>query len=409
MHKIIENNFIIILSLVLTILILGRIFAGVAKRFGLPEITGELVAGILLGPTVLGNFSPDIFAMIFSHSKDVSTFMQYFLQLSLVLIMFATGLEIDFGSVVKHKRPAFLITGCGVAMPFCAGLLIALYMPEWFPTPLNNYSEFTFPLFLGTAFAIEALPVIAKILVDSQMLNTSAGVIILSSAIVTDIIGWSIFAFITKADESPTVLSLLCIGLLFIITIRSGMKLFKLFFKKIENSSHWQCQIISCCIAICLIFTICSTALSLHFCLGAFMAGIISREALREYSQIKDTISDFIMGLFAPLYFVSIGMKVNFIEHFNFKLVALIIILASASKIISVFIGSYVSGIRGRKAMLISVALNARGAMEIVFSSIALSLGIISDSVYIALVIMALLTSMSSGIFVKKFANRRVI
>ncbi len=384
-------------------LFLGRFLGELSKKANLPEITGEIIGGIILGPSILGKINFDLYQTLFSASSPASYILESLFQLSLILVMFISGLKIDLHSVIKQKKAAFLITIFGTFIPFIVGMLVALSLPKFFLAPVSNHSNFIFPFFLGTAFAVEALPVVAKILMDTQIIHTSIGVIIISSAILTDIIGWGFFAFITQSQARPSVFTIFFISLFFISLRTLGDRLMRKFLQKIEHTCHWPSIVLSLCLCICLFFTILSASLSLHPCLGAFLSGTILGNIVKNYNQVKEILDQFIMSFFSPLFFVSISLKVNFIEHFNFALVISILVLASLSKIIAVHIGAYFSGIKKEEALIISVALNARGAMGIVFSTIALDLGIISNPIHVALVIMGLTTSIISGVVIKKY------
>jgi len=405
MTNLVANDFLVLLTDIFIILLLGNLLGELAKKFNFPAIVGELFAGIILGPTFLEKINLDLYQTLFPTSGLIFHILEFLFQLSLILIMFTSGLEIDLRSIIKQKKVTLLITAFGIAVPFLTGMAIARVLPNFFLISDVNCSSLIFQTFMGTAFAIAALPVIAKILMDTQIIQTPTGIIIISSAVLTDVIGWFIFSFITQSQEKPTIIAIPIMGLFFTLMITPGNKLLHVFLKKIKNTPHWINIILGLCLCICLFFTILSELLSLHSCLGAFLSGIALKDVIKNYKQVKLILNQFISSFFSPLFFVSIGLRINFLEDFNPFLIIIIFIFASLSKVGSVYIGAYFSGIKRKEAFIISIALNARGAMEIVFSTIALNLGIISKPIHIALVTMALLTSIISGILIKKYCR----
>ena len=353
---------------------------------------------MLLGPTVFGRTNPDLYQTLFSSGGTVGNIMGIVFQFSLMLTMFAAGFEVDLSTLTKHKKTTLLITSIGIIIPFIIGSL--------FGQMLNV--DIKFSLFLGVAFTITALPVIIKILIDSQLIYTQMGSTIISIAILTDIIGFMLFGFVTHDKESPTLISVLLLPFLFITTITIS-KYGRALLDKMAVIKNWPSFSLSLSICLCMVYAILCQYLHIHSFLGAFLAGIALRDIFKAYPNLKEILNGFIVCFFSPLFFVSIGLKVNFIENFNLELVVLILLLASISKIAAVQLGAIIAGIKSKDAFLIGLILNARGAMEIIFSTIALNMGIISNTIYVALVIMALISSVVSSITAKqvkfKFLN----
>lgn len=402
MQKISHNNFILFSLAILVMLFLGRLFGEILKKINFPMIVGEILAGIVLGPAFLGKVSPDLYQKLFNPSAN----LDIFIELSLVLVMFVCGVEINFVSLVQQKKPTLFITMFSIFIPFIIGILTAWLLNNLYLIENINYSMLTFYLFLGTAFAIGALPVIAKILIDHRLIDTNIGSIIIASAILTDIIGWSFFTFITGFTKKVTIFTSIFTIILFTLLVSIIVKLIGKLSNKIKSSPDKLSIGLSISICICLSFAIVFQFLSLPSCLGGMLSGIVLRRLVMENNQLHKILYQFIINFFAPIFFVSIGIKVNFIENFELGLIIIVFILASLSKVMSVFIGGYLAGIRGIDLLFISTTLNARGAMEIVFSTIALELGIIPQNIHIALIVLALLTSIISGVVAKSYIKQ---
>ncbi len=379
MPEIIQNEIGLFLFILLIMLALGQLLSSAVKKINLTEITGQLLAGIILGPTVFGYFNPHLYGSVFSNT-NTTILIDNFFQLALIFTMFVAGFEVDLLALRNNKVTTLLVTLFGMLIPFAVGAAFGTYLGL----------EAVSVLFLGTAFAIAALPVIVKILQDAKLISTTVGTIVIASAVLTDIVGWICFGVITKSNDTPTLASLLSISFIFIAAISIIPRLLNTLRITI---TAWIC--------VCLVFAIVCQQLHLHACLGAFLAGMALRKAVQQHESLKETLVSFVSSFFAPLFFVSIGLKVNFIANFNLSTVVTLFVLATTSKILGVFIGARLAGSEPKSSLLLSIILNARGAMEIVFASIALDLGIISSEIYVALVSMAFLTTIVSSLATK--------
>lgn len=395
-QKYLENDFNVFLLAILVMLVMGKLFAKAAKSLGFAEVSGEILAGILLGPTFLGAMHFD-FYQVFT-SKFQNGFFNVFFQLSLILLMFMTGLKINVTEATTHLRKTFSIALFGILFPFITGVMIAWFFQNLFVSGDSEYPVFVFPLFMGIAYTISALPVIAKILMDIKLFHTPTGTIIISTAFLVDIICWGIFTLITQL-HSPGLSNLFILFGCFIV-----LYLFKKHWASALSKHIDKNRDVGLIICLCLTVSIIFQFLHFDACLGAFLGGVIFNKFLKS-DEIKNILSQWIMNFFAPIFFVSIGIKVDFLTNFNWQLTCLIFVTCSLSKIAGSYIGAHLSGIRGIERTVISLALNARGTIEIIFSTIALNLGIISNPTYVALVIMALLTSILSGILLKRIVH----
>jgi Kef-type K+ transport system membrane component KefB len=255
---------------------------------------------------------------------------------------------------------------------------------------------------MGVACSISALPVIARVLMSLGMIKTKIGVIIMSSAMLTDIVGWLIFSIILELDKNQTVersfmlniVASLCMLLLMCIILQYFSKKIFLWFYTERLSKQFL-------LPLTLFLTLLSAGFTelihLHSVLGAFVAGIIIGPILAVDAEKKETIILFVMNFFAPLFFISIGLKCNFLSNFDLLTTVVIILLACTSKIIGSSLGALFGGISLREALQIGFGLNVRGAMEIILGMMALNVGLITPPILVALVIMAIVTSVISA------------
>ncbi len=385
MQNHINDPFGTVLLILLIMLVVGHLLSLLAKKINLPEICGQLLAGILLGPTVFGLLTPNLYQKVFP-IQSVTNLNTLF-QLSLIMTMFTAGLEVELSSLIRDKKATIKITCIGILLPFICGYFFGNIMQI----------DLRLSIFLGIAFSITALPVIIKILLDTGLISTQIGSIVMSTAILTDLIGLFAFGLITQTKSNPSLISVMLFIVIYILLTKTLIKYKSLFILKCSSNSYR----LSIGISIGLALAICCHYLHLHPCLGAFLGGICMREFYQNHPS-KVVLTDFVDNFFSPLFFVSIGLNINFIESFNLRLILFILIAASMSKVVAVHLGARLAGIKHNNALLIAIISNARGAIEIIFSTIALEVGIISPAIYVALIALALISSVISGIAANK-------
>jgi Kef-type K+ transport system membrane component KefB len=255
--------------------------------------------------------------------------------------------------------------------------------------------------------AISALPVIARILMDLNLLKTDTGVLIIASAMFNDLVGWLFFSFILSLfanDESISVgySITMIIGFgLFMLTI--GRYLLNKSLPWIQTKLSWPGGVLSISLGICLLCAAFTESINIHAILGAFIAGIAIGDSVHLKEKAREIIHQFVTNFFAPLFFVSIGLKVNFVENFDLAIVLIILVLAYIGKISGASLGAYLGGMSKNKSLAVGFGMNARGAMEIILGTLALNAGLINAPVFVALVVMAIITSLTSGPFIRYF------
>jgi len=264
-------------------------------------------------------------------------------------------------------------------------------------------------MFVGTALAISALPVIARILMDMNLFKTSIGMLIIASAMFNDLVGWLIFSFLLAIKSGGevssvryTIIYILSFGL-FMFTI--GKKIIDKALPWIQTKLSWPGGVLSISIGICLLCAAFTEKINIHAILGAFIAGIAFGDSVHLHEKAREIIHQFVTNFFAPLFFVSIGLRVNFVENFDIVIVSVVLVLSYFGKIIGATFGAYLGGLKINNALAVGFGLNARGAMEIILGTLALNAGLISSQLFVALVVMALVTSLTSAPLMRKFIS----
>jgi Kef-type K+ transport system membrane component KefB len=381
-------------------LIVGRLFAEMARKLNQPAVIGEILAGILLGPTILGMLDPDTFHSLFPTPSGAGTVLSGLVQIAVVMLLFIAGLEVDLQIVMQQGRQAVSTSILGLIIPFGLGFIFPYYFPEFFGIA-DSDELLTFALFMGTAMAISALPVIVRILMDLNLFKSRIGLLVVASAMVDDVIGWMIFSVILgmigKGSEMPIWKTALLTVSFAALTLTIGRGLLNRVLPWVNRTLAWPGGVLSLSLALCFLAAAFTEYIGIHAIFGAFIVGVALGDSEHFSERAKEIVHQFINNIFAPLFFVSIGLRVNFITNFDFSLTVIIISIAFLGKIAGAGLGTRLGGFSWRESFAAGFGLNARGAMEIILGIIALENGLINEEVFVSLVILALVTSMTSG------------
>jgi Kef-type K+ transport system membrane component KefB len=381
-------------------LIAGRIFAEIARKLNQPAVIGEILAGILLGPTVLGMIYPETFGALFPTPSGAGTVLTGLVQIAVVMLLFIAGLEVDLQIVMQQGRQAVNTSIFGLFFPFALGFVFPYSFPEFFGIADPN-QRLTFALFMGTAMSISALPVIVRILMDLNLFKSRMGLLVVASAMVDDVVGWMIFSVILsmigKGSDMPVWKTALLTLSFAALMLTVGRALLNRFLPWVNKTLAWPGGVLSLSLALCFLAAAFTEYIGIHAIFGAFIIGVALGDSEHFSERAKEIVHQFINNIFAPLFFVSIGLRVNFFTNFDLSLTLIILAIAFLGKIAGAGIGTRLGGFTWRESFAAGFGLNARGAMEIILGIIALENGLIDEKVFVSLVIMALVTSMTSG------------
>jgi Kef-type K+ transport system membrane component KefB len=382
-------------------LAVGLVFRHFMNRVRWPGVVGELIGGILLGPTIFGALSPDLYARLFPSVGLVPVGQDAVIKIGMVFFLFSVGLELEFAQVRRRAWTLGWTSISGIVVPFALGVGLVLLWPGlWGPPAVANFTMFA--LFIGTALSISALPVIARILMDLGLIRRSLGVVILSAATIDDLIGWSLFAVILSkfAEGAPTrslwVTLALVVGLIAsILTV--GRWIGQRAFRWLKLRSTWPSGFLALTAVLVLLTAATAELIGIHSIFGAFLIGVALAQSSEKRHQAHEVVHQFVMSFFAPIYFVSIGLKANFIAHFDLPLVLIVLVVACVGKIVGVSFGAWIGRLSPREALAVGFGMNARGGMGMILASVALEHKVIDPRVFVALIVMALVTSLLSG------------
>ncbi len=408
MVKLVHNDIIVLLASMGGILILARIFAELGKKIKMPIVMGEILLGIILGPTVFGSLFPDACAAILPKTGAVKIAMDGITSLSVVMLLFVAGMEVQLQVMLKQGKTAVYTSFTSMIIPFILGFAAVWFFPGFFVFTPDR--RLVYALFFGIAMAVSALPVIIRIMMDLNLFKTKVGMVIIAAAIFDDLTGWIMFSFVLSLMGQEGEIT----SVWFTIGMILGFGLFMLIIGRyainkalpwIQKNLSWPGGVLSISLGLCFLSAAFTEYIGLHAILGAFIVGIALGDSVHLQEREREIIHQFVTNVFAPLFFVSLGFKVNFIENFDWQLVLLVFFLAVGCKVFGASLGGYLGGLTKRESLAVGFGLNARGAMEIILGTLALNAGLIDSKMFVALVVMALITSMISGPLMKRFID----
>jgi Kef-type K+ transport system membrane component KefB/mannitol/fructose-specific phosphotransferase system IIA component len=387
----------------------GRLLGELAKRLGMPALLGEILAGILLGPSLLGRLAPGLHGELFPRSGGVFLAQQSLVLLAISLYLLVAGMEVNLRTVWRQGRAALWVGGLGLIVPFAFGFVPGWLAPEWIGAE-QEQTRLVAALFLGTALAISALPVIVRTLIDLRLYKTDLGMLIVAAAILNDLLGWIIFAGVlglmssrSGAVDAPSV-AWIASGTLAFTALMLGPA--RLFLRRavpwVQDHGRWPGAVMSLAFVGALLSSAATEWIGVHAVFGAFLFGVALGDSASLREETRATMERFIAVFFAPLFFVSIGLKVDFLRNFDPLLALVLVLLGTLGKVLGCLAGSRLGGLNTRESLAVAAGMNARGAMEIILGSLALSAGLIGERLFVALVVLALVTSMASGPLIQR-------
>ena len=390
----------LILAQIITIIIVSRIFAFIFRKIHQPTVIGEIIAGIALGPSLLGMLFPEFSLALFpEHSLGNLSLLS---QVGLILFMFMVGMELDVKVIQTKVRDAVVVSNAGILIPFTLGIGLAYFIYENFAP--DGVAFLSYGLFLGLAMSITAFPVLARIVQERGIHKSRLGTLVLTCAAADDITAWCMLAAIIAIAKAGSFMSSLYIILLSILYVLIMLKVVRPFLKRIgdlhasrENLSK---QVVAIFFLTLLISSYTTEVIGIHALFGAFLAGTIMPDNTKFRNVFIQKIEDVALVLLLPLFFVFTGLRTQIgllNDIYLWKITGLIILVAIAGKFAGSAIASKIMGQNWRDSLTIGALMNTRGLMELVVLNIGYDLGILSPEVFSMMVIMALLTTFLTG------------
>lgn len=403
------------LTAVLLFLAAAHLGGFVFQKLKQPIVIGEIVGGLVLGPTVLGMFFPELRQSLFVEPTRVPIALTLIYNFGLILMMFCSGLEAEVLFRKKERKSAIILAIAGTALPLALGIAFLSTMDlSEFMGPRG--SQFTMMVMLGCAIAVTSLPVISRIFIDLNLIKSPFASLVLSAALIDDVILYVFMAIALTISKMGTNEHL---GLLEMwlkdspIGIRLAVStvlhfLFMIFFLKfaarpitwlLKNPFRFilERSPTSALLAIMIFICLIGQALGVAFVLSAFCAGLLACQITEISQSHRDTLKTFSMSFFIPIYFAFVGYRLNLTQDLHLTFTAIFLVVASAIKGISIWAGAKAAGYSNSISTDLAVTMNARGGPGIVLASVAYDSQIINGTLYVTLVLLAIITSMGAG------------
>ncbi len=380
------------------ILIVARLVGWLFGKLHQPRVVGEMLAGILLGPSLLGWLAPVISASLFppeslGHLNSLS-------QVGLLIFMFLVGLELDLRQLRELGRAAVITSQVSIIAPFILGSLFAVYLYPRVSDPSVSFTGFA--LFMGAAMSVTAFPVLARILTERNMLRTRVGSVAITCAAVDDVTAWCILAgivVIVRASslELPvwlTVSGLVVFVLLMGLVVRPALRRLEMVYEKRGNLTQ---DLIAIILLVVLASGWITETLGVHALFGAFLAGVVMPRHSELSRELTEKFEALIVVLLLPIYFALTGLRSSIFLISGGKMwlyCAVIIMLAVVGKLGGSMLSARVNGMSWRESAAVGILMNTRGLVELVILNIGLDLGILSPALFSIMVLMALVTTL---------------
>jgi Kef-type K+ transport system membrane component KefB len=390
----------ILLMQVVVIIVVAGLFSRLFRRIAQPPVMGEMIAGIVLGPSVLGFFFPEAMAFLFPQTSLET--LRLLSQLGVILFMFIVGMELNVRHVKEKGSAAVMISHASIIVPFILGAGLSLFLYRGLAPPGTSFSAFA--LFIGVAMSITAFPVLARILEDRGLTQTALGSIALTCAAVDDVTAWCILALviaIVQASGITVSLVTLVFTLLFaaamILVVRPQLR--RMVTQATGSHVHTR-RLIAGVLAFVLISALATETIGIHALFGAFIAGVVMPPSADFRTFLRDKLDAFSAAALLPLFFVFTGLRTQITllnDWQSWALCGVIIMVAIAGKLGGSMLMSRWTGMSWSQSFSVGVLMNTRGLVELVVLNIGYDLGILSDRIFAMMVLMALVTTFMTG------------
>ena len=394
-----------VLRLVLQIgilLLTARVLSEVAQRLGQPSVIGELLAGILLGPSLLSTFAPAVGMWLIPQTDVQGYLLEVVSLIGAMFLLLITGLETDIALIRRHARTAIGVSAGGILVTFSTGFLLGQLLPDFLLA--DSDSRLVFALFVATAMSISAIPVIAKVLMDLRLMRRDIGQTIIAAGMSDDTVGWILLSVvaglasgeaITAASVVQTVGGVLAFV---IVSFTAGRWFVRRLLNFVQDKAMSRDALLTLVVVLTFLWGAITQALHLEAVLGAFVMGILFAQMRRLPREVHQRLETIALGVFSPIFFAVAGLKVNLLALLTPTLIAIafaVIAVATLGKVVGTYLGARMIGGRDHWTSLsFGAGLNARGAMEIIIATIGLQLGILSQDMFSIIVVMAMATSL---------------
>lgn len=395
------SEFLLVAQIVLLIAV-GRGLGELMQRIGQPSVMGELLAGILLGPSLFGWIWPEAQHAIFPRTPEQKAMIDGIAQLGILLLLLLTGMETDLKLVRKIGRAAIAISIAGIVVPFACGFVLGEFLPDaLLPNP---QARVVASLFMGTALSISSVKIVAVVVREMNFMRRNVGQIIVATAVIDDTIGWIIIAVIFSLASQGTLdiaaVAKAVLGTLAFLAVSFtiGRRLVFQLIRWANDNLVSTAPVITVILLLMGVMALITHLIGVHTVLGAFVAGILVGESPILTRQIDERLRGLISSFFMPVFFGLAGLTADLSvlrDPDLLMLTGLLVVIASVGKFGGAFVGGTLGGLTYRESLALASGMNARGSTEVIIATIGLSIGVLSQNLFTMIVTMAIVTTMA--------------
>jgi Kef-type K+ transport system membrane component KefB/nucleotide-binding universal stress UspA family protein len=396
-----DASVVVFIAELAALLVAARLAGEFAQRLGQPPVMGQIIAGVLLGPSVLGAIAPALWHSLFPGGAEQHAMLDAVAQLGVLLLLLMTGMETDLSVFRDARRAAISISVSGIAVPFVCGIVLGVLLPQsLLPDPSRRSIT---ALFLGTALAISSVKIVALVVRDLGFVRRTVGQIIIAAAILDDTIGWLIIS-VTFGLALHGTIDLVSVSRIVLGTVAFLVLSFTIGRPLVHRIIRWsgdhltgELASLSVILVIAALLALLTAAIGVHLVLGAFVAGILIGQSPTLTRRIEAQLRGLIIALFMPVFFAVAGLSTDLkaLAGSGLALTGALIALASVGKFLGAFIGGRVGGLSYAESFAVGCGMNARGSTEIIVASIGLSMGALDQRLFTAVVAMAVVTTLA--------------
>ncbi len=412
MYYLSETNIFIFLAQVFVLLLFARGLGELFRKWGQPALTAELLVGVVFGPTVLGRFAPSVHDALFPSGTVQQTMFETVSWMGALFLLLTAGLEIDFSVAWRQRSKALTIALADIVIPMVVAFVPCMFLPASYLVAPDQ--RVAFALFMATVMTISAIPVAARVLHDMNLLKADIGFLIMSALTVNDLIGWVLFTIVLGLFTQTAINF---VGMLVIFLGTVGFAALALWLgPRISTRALGALQrkglpepgtslTFACLLG--LLFGALTQKLGVHALFGFFIAGVVMGESKNLSEQTRGIISEMVHAIFVPLFFVNIGLKMDFVASFDAPLAIFMCVIGIAGRYFGAWVGVSMTNVPRINRRLIAVAHTPGGVMEVVVAMLALQNGLITERVFVAIVFSAVFSSVLLGPWMRSAVVRR--
>jgi Kef-type K+ transport system membrane component KefB/nucleotide-binding universal stress UspA family protein len=393
---------VVFIAQILALMIVGRLLGEAMLRMGQPAVMGQLIAGLLLGPSLFGLVLPDLQHALFPKNPEQKAMIDAISQFGILLLLLLTGMETDLKLVRQTGRAAVFASLMGILIPFASGVALGEMLPEaMLPDPSKRLIT---SLFLGTALSIASVKIVAIVVREMNFTRRVVGQVILASAIIDDSVGWIIVSIIFSlalhgaVDAMSLAQSVIGTLMFMAVSLTIGRRAVFFIIRWVNDTFVSEFAVITAILVIMGGMSLITYAIGVHTVLGAFVAGILIGESPILTRHIDEQLRGLITAFFAPVFFGIAGLSADLSILADPKIALLtvgLILIASIGKFGGAFLGAELGGLTRREGFALACGMNARGSTEVIIATIGLSMGALNQNLFTIIVAMAVLTTMA--------------